>query len=296
MAAESSDDDRTCMICMSEPRAVRFHPCGHSVACELCTLQIIAKCPGSSKPESLMCTHCKKPITKIEKDKKGAPKISRQKTFVQPPSLDPLSIVQHAITAQAPSADETHMDVADFISSNQESPDKETREAAEAAAKTWADGSPPAGLGQLQAQLAEMQRQAQRPPHPLIRAIAGVVAVLFLCVFAWGMKAIVAIRADFDAYLASDNFTVQVTTVPGLEGPVNALIPPCTEEGGKCDVHLAEPTAHQQWWALISSYGSEDTEDVALARAGVFYLVVAPRLVARACLPTAAPRLPPWPI
>lgn len=236
-----------------------------------------------------MCTHCKKPITKIEKDKKGAPKISRQKTFVQPPSLDPLSIVQHAITAQAPSADETHMDVADFISSNQESPDKETREAAEAAAKTWADGSPPAGLGQLQAQLAEMQRQAQRPPHPLIRAIAGVVAVLFLCVFAWGMKAIVAIRADFDAYLASDNFTVQVTTVPGLEGPVNALIPPCTEEGGKCDVHLAEPTAHQQWWALISSYGSEDTEDVALARAGVFYLVVAPRLVARACLPTAAP-------
>ena len=51
MAAESSEDDRTCMICMSEPRAVRFHPCGHSVACELCTLQIIAKCPGSRKPD-----------------------------------------------------------------------------------------------------------------------------------------------------------------------------------------------------------------------------------------------------
>ena len=48
-----ADDERVCDICMSAPRAVRFHPCGHSVACELCTLQLIAKCPGSAKAGSL---------------------------------------------------------------------------------------------------------------------------------------------------------------------------------------------------------------------------------------------------
>lgn len=116
--------------------------------------------------------------------------------------------------------------------------------------------------------------QSRTPPHPLIRALSGVLAVSFLCVWAWGMNAIVAIRADFDAYLASDNFTVQATQVQSLAGPLNALIP---SSYNASTLNLAAPTDHQKWWALMSDEAlrSPDTEDVQLARTGVFYLVLA---------------------
>ena len=113
----------------------------------------------------------------------------------------------------------------------------------------------------------------------------------------------VAIRADFDSYLASDTFSVQVrvrvgvrvwvwiwvrvwvrvsimvrarlelgcvahlrppplanfsaplfllqvTRVPTLQGPLNALVPPSYDAATLAA--LPVPTAHQQWWALMS--------------------------------------------
>ena len=111
----------------------------------------------------------------------------------------------------------------------------------------------------------------------------------------------VAIRADFDSYLASDTFSVQVrvrvwvgvrvrvrvefrvrvrvwvrarvrvcgsftaaasrnyqrrrfplqvTRVPTLQGPLNALVPPSYDAAALAA--LPVPTAHQQWWALMS--------------------------------------------
>jgi hypothetical protein len=213
------DDERVCDICWSAPRAVRFHPCGHSVACELCTLQLIAKCPGSTKAESLFCPHCKSPISKIERDRAGAPTpLRRQNTFV-PSAFDPLSVVGHAMTAEQEGAMTAEQEgaaaasgVLEFIESLKHATDEETRAAAHAASKTWSSGTPqaappPEALAQLlagyaqlggnpQAVLAQHQafQQARVPPHPLVRAITGALAAAFLCVFAWGMHAIDAIR------------------------------------------------------------------------------------------------------
>ena len=198
--------ERVCDICMSAPRAVRFHPCGHSVACELCALQLIAKCPGSSEAETLFCPHCKAPITHIEKDRPGArTPLRRQSTFV-PSAFDPLSVVGHAMTAETadPEAAGATSGVLAFIDSLKGSTDKETQAAAEAASKTWATGTLPhaaAATPAYVAQLLRMQQQARLPPHPVVRAISGVLAVSFLGVFAWGMHAILAIRADFGAAL-----------------------------------------------------------------------------------------------
>ena len=278
----TEDSERMCQICMSAPRAVRFHPCGHSVTCEHCTLQLIAKCPGSFKPESLLCTHCKTPITKIEKDRAGAPKLSRQKTF-QPSALDPLSVAKQA-SEQATATDQesdAQSGVKDFISSFEGSADEELRKAAEAAAKTWATGATRPGLDvdAIRRQMGLGGRTAV-PPHPVIRMIAGAFAISYIVVCAWGLYAVAAVRADFNAFVASDSFSVNVTRADGIEGPVNALTPPSYDVSALGP--LEGPTDHQRWWALVSddATSSADTSDVILARNGVFWMAASSLVIA----------------
>ena len=128
-----------------------------------------------------------------------------------PSAFDPLSVVGHAMTAEQEGA-AAASGVLEFIESLKHATDEETRAAAHAASKTWSSGTPqaappPEALAQLlagyaqlggnpQAVLAQHQafQQARVPPHPLVRAITGALAAAFLCVFAWGMHAIDAIR------------------------------------------------------------------------------------------------------
>ena len=219
-----------CDICMSAPRAVRFHPCGHSIACELCTLQLIAKCPGSSEAESLLCPHCKAPITQIEKDRPGAPiPLRRQNTFV-PSAFDPLSVVGHVMTVEGAAATSG---VLEFIDSLKDSTDKETQAAAEAASKAWATGTAELQLQPAQLQLAQlqlrMQQQARVPPHPAVRAISGVLALSYLCVFVWGILAILPIRTDFGTPLHSDrllSLTLTLTQILSFTLTLNLSLTP----------------------------------------------------------------------
>ena len=50
-----------CIICQDAPRDVRFHDCGHSHACVLCTLKLISRAG-----RELTCPTCKEAVVLIE--------------------------------------------------------------------------------------------------------------------------------------------------------------------------------------------------------------------------------------
>ena len=59
MGVMMSDDDESCVCCMSCPRAVRNQPCGHAVYCELCTIRAVQAKSG------LKCGVCRCAVQKL---------------------------------------------------------------------------------------------------------------------------------------------------------------------------------------------------------------------------------------
>lgn len=184
---DGSHDERECQVCLSAPRAVRFHPCGHATTCETCTLQLIAH---ARQKEKLVCPFCKGEIKKIERDAPSTPgSIARQKTFKlgSIPALNPGAILQHAMTG-GDEDDPNALGVPAYIKAHKEGRDPDLRKAAEAAEKTWTAGPPAApGLAGLQQQLAEAQARARVPMHWAIRVITGLMTLALICVWGWGL-------------------------------------------------------------------------------------------------------------
>jgi len=59
-AAEPED---LCIVCLDQPRSLRFFECGHAHTCALCALTLIGRLPTGS---SLTCPTCKAAVTRIE--------------------------------------------------------------------------------------------------------------------------------------------------------------------------------------------------------------------------------------
>ena len=250
----------------------------------MCRSQLIAKCPGSTRAKTLSCPTCKARIVKIEQNEatgSATVAIARQKTF-DPSSFDPLSMVAHGLANQEAAVDMSGIDK--FIDSCKNSSDGETAAAAEAAAKAWADG-PELDFPAALTELMNRQRAPPTPLHPLIRAAVGAFTLLLVGVWLRGIQATLAVRADFDAYVRSDHFSVKVTRLDQFETPLNALIPSSREiQPGE----LAVPNEHQRYWALmpdgtgcVGPKCEEDlsdivpnTDDILLARTWVFWVVV----------------------
>lgn len=91
-AADTADEDAAlaeereaqaslCLICCDRPRELRFHPCGHAIACIPCTIMLISR---QAEEPMLICSHCRVAATAVEMlgDVAGAvPNVSRQLTF-----------------------------------------------------------------------------------------------------------------------------------------------------------------------------------------------------------------------
>ena len=61
VSMDMTDTNSLCIVCLDQPRAVRFYECGHSHTCALCTLKLI----GRSGTE-LACPTCKAKVDRIE--------------------------------------------------------------------------------------------------------------------------------------------------------------------------------------------------------------------------------------
>lgn len=59
--AESGSEDGSCAICFAVPRCVRNRPCGHAVACGLCTVKAM-----NASTESYSCPTCRQPVEEVE--------------------------------------------------------------------------------------------------------------------------------------------------------------------------------------------------------------------------------------
>lgn len=99
-STSSLEQDKLCIICLNERRAVRFVPCGHANACEACVLQLVA----IAEPRHVLCPQCKAVITHVEISV-GSQPIARQKTFKSPEDLFPEHTIDEYIKAQASSTD-----------------------------------------------------------------------------------------------------------------------------------------------------------------------------------------------
>ena len=53
-----TDNDESCCICASRPRAVRTQPCGHAIYCELCTIRAV-------QANGLKCGYCRSAVLQL---------------------------------------------------------------------------------------------------------------------------------------------------------------------------------------------------------------------------------------
>ena len=182
---------RECLLCLDKPRAVRFHPCGHAVACEDCALNVIKH----SQQRKLNCPTCKAVIQRFEVDRSDAPTpIARQKSFQM----------------------ETHasLSVEEFMVRSVASADPSRKAAAAAAQQAWtADALWPV-----------RNPMVDRAALLLICALAASFAWGLVCVSAAKAELDTYLNASEVAP------QVITTSWAGFWGPVGLLLPACPED------------------------------------------------------------------
>eukprot|EP00966_Prymnesium_polylepis_P072460 1682433-Prymnesium_polylepis.2 len=115
MASSSTADDsssaagetRECQICLSAQVATRYHPCGHAVACELCTLQVrlsalpapihslIAPCAHALHAPGALCLTS--PITRTASAAQliaKSPSLTKAESLVCPTCKTPINTIE----------------------------------------------------------------------------------------------------------------------------------------------------------------------------------------------------------
>ena len=58
----NEEDGESCIVCMSLPRTIRNQPCGHAIACELCTVKDIARQGAQAR---FRCMTCRGKVTSV---------------------------------------------------------------------------------------------------------------------------------------------------------------------------------------------------------------------------------------
>eukprot|EP00966_Prymnesium_polylepis_P334500 7389879-Prymnesium_polylepis.2 len=249
-APEPDEEDTLCIVCQDAVRAVRFHECGHSITCKLCTLKLIAH----SSAMELKCPTCKGSVVRIEDWGQEQPNLSLQKTFVR-----------------GGSGGDT---VAKFIEANINSAVPAEKAAANEAKQAWVPSI----------RLPSTRVANALPANRAARIIAGILGTALVVCWIWILIAADKASWDFEHYATSGSFDVVVAKIDGFQGPVTVLVP----QGRVCEFHshtqilcvdaLAPPDRHQQWWGLIPSdqVGSvqQGTGAIRRVRTIVMYLTV----------------------
>lgn len=143
------DDESTCIACQDQPRCVRFHECGHSLMCELCTLKLIAHSTG----KVLKCPTCAGAVARIESDHQPLPKGEAEPTgdadeTPRPAAPSPetstgaaasIPIAKQPTFLTAAEGKVPGVEVEAFFKARLSSTDAECKKAAEAAQEAWTD-------------------------------------------------------------------------------------------------------------------------------------------------------------
>ena len=274
----STVDLKECSICCTDPRATRFHPCGHAVACVNCALQIVAHSADTSE---IQCPTCKQLIQAIEEDKPDAPvSIARQVTFklaraAGVAAFDPTAAPQFA-TANSSSIEA-------FVEKHSSSESTEIRSSAEAAKKTLASGGQNDDMSRFLAQIRAHAVHAQQPVHVSTRAVCGLLIMALTATWLASLVTAFELRAALESYLATDAFSVFVTRLDGVSAPLNALIPSSVAASAEALHALTElllvPDDSQRWWSLIPAdqgHGKlvASTQDITKARYWLYLLAL----------------------
>jgi hypothetical protein len=259
---EVNIEDKLCIICMAEPRAVRFAPCGHANSCEECCLKLIQH----SLRKRLQCPECKQTIEQIESQRRLAASdtpIARQPSF----------------TAVSSSADLVTID--EYLEAELASSDSARAALAQRAKEHWTEALNPSELPWPTALSGAAGLMLPLRPWPVARWMTVVLALALMGAYVWGCVAVFLASDDFEEYLRKHKFDLKVTQVEGFAGPVTALIihgQRCGLKFTPCLQVLPDPTAHQRWWGLVpETVVGQVTSGVDVlrqTRKGLFYLTL----------------------
>jgi len=260
------DDDEECALCLDAPRELRFRPCGHSLMCELCTLKLIAR----STDMVAKCPNCMAPIKEVALFRL-APGDALSSCVGKDASQES-SPTRGTYKRSEPAgfSASTDLSVVAFIEEHCASDDAALKEEAEAAKQAWR----PREAREF------MPDAALRLPVPNLlagRVLATLGSIALLIVWVWALVVANQAALRLEAYLATHDVQLKVVGIDGVRGPVTALLPvnwtactggawppapplpplhappPAAPHAHTCADALAEPTAHQRWWALVPS-------------------------------------------
>ena len=260
------DDDEECALCLDAPRELRFRPCGHSLMCELCTLKLIAR----STDMVAKCPNCMAPIKEVALFRL-APGDALSSSVGKDASQES-SPTRGTYKRSEPAgfSASTDLSVVAFIEEHCASDDAALKEEAEAAKQAWR----PREAREF------MPDAALRLPVPNLlagRVLATLGSIALLIVWVWALVVANQAALRLEAYLATHDVQLKVVGIDGVRGPVTALLPvnwtactggawppapplpplhappPAAPHAHTCADALAEPTAHQRWWALVPS-------------------------------------------
>ena len=260
--ADEDESDKICIICMCEPRAVRFSPCSHANSCEVCTLKLIQH----ALRKQLQCPECKQTVERLENQSTSQSEtpIARQPSFIAEPSSSAgLLTIDEYLESELASDDQARADLA-----------KEAK-------KHWNEVLGPGDLPWPTALSGGAGLMLPMRPWPFARVVTVILALGLMIGYAWGCTAVILAATDFEEYLGKQQYDIKVAQVEGFDGPVTALI----THGQRCGIRfapcvrvLADPTPHQRWWGLVpdEDVGKvvEGVEGLQRSRQWLFYLTL----------------------
>jgi len=263
----SAADDKTCIICMSDPRGVRWSPCGHANSCEACALKLIQH----ALRKRLQCPECKQTVERLESQSiaQSEVPIARQPSFT-------------SLADQPSSSSSKLLTVDEYLEAELKSADPDRAALAKEAKTHWNDVPSPGEMPWPAALSGGAGLMLPLRPWPFARTVTIVLSIGLMVGYVWGCTTVFFAADEFDDYLATqERWDVKVTQVDGFEGPVTALIPHgrrCGVTFAQCVRALPDPTKHQRWWGLVPNEEvgvvREGIEGLRRARRWLFYLTL----------------------
>ena len=263
------DEERTCHLCLENPRSLRYAPCGHAVACTPCTLQLIEH----SSNMVLKCPSCRAEIEQIEvppqpEGGEGAaagvspprpppvpPKSnsrgwrsvvpSSRRAGLSSPAATPPAVAAIAMgpmpIAQQPTFARpgygleegiapTLLTVPEFFEAQISSSDPERAALAGRAKKAWVE-APPSLFGGL----PHASLLLPMPPSRRLRIVTLILSLALACAWIWALAVVAVASREFETYLGAASYDLKVTRHMSFDGPVVGLVPSgrlCSHSGG----------------------------------------------------------------
>ena len=206
----SAADDKTCIICMSDPRGVRWSPCGHANSCEACALKLIQH----ALRKRLQCPECKQTVERLESQSiaQSEVPIARQPSFT-------------SLADQPSSSSSKLLTVDEYLEAELKSADPDRAALAKEAKTHWNDVPSPGEMPWPAALSGGAGLMLPLRPWPFARTVTIVLSIGLMVGYVWGCTTVFFAADEFDDYLATqERWDVKVTQVDGFEGPVRWTI------------------------------------------------------------------------